>query len=69
MLRGLHSTLTSYNVLAFSCKAYTRPLSAKSLQAAFPRTGIFALDKDAKSKQYSVQAEALMSKKIKGNES
>lgn len=63
-MRETAGTITRYNVCELACKAYTRALSAENLQAAFRRTGIFPLDKDAIADEYLVPAEIFQPEKV-----
>ena len=56
-MRETAGTITRYNVCELACKAYTRALSVENLQAAFRRTWIFPVDKDAIADEYLIPAE------------
>ena len=56
-IRETSGAITRYNVCELACKAYIRALSAENLQAAFRRTGIFSLNKDAIAKEYFISAQ------------
>ena len=62
-MRETSGTITRYNICELACKAYTRALSAENLQAAFRRTGIFPLDKDAIAKEFLIPSEVFIADK------
>ena len=59
-MRETSGTITRYNICELACKAYTRALSAENLQAAFRRTSIFPLDKDAIAKEFLIPSEVFI---------
>ena len=59
-MRETSGTITRYNICELACTAYTRALSAENLQAAFSRTGIFPLDKDAIAKEFLIPSEVFI---------
>ena len=59
-IRETSRIITRYNVCGLACKAYTEALSAENLQAAFCKTGIFPLDKDAIAKECLIPSEVII---------
>ncbi|XP_045195071.2 uncharacterized protein LOC123550708 [Mercenaria mercenaria] len=64
VMRQTSAAITRYNICEIACKAYSKALCAENLHAAFQRTGIYPINKEAIPKEHMIPSEVFCSQTV-----